>query len=191
VHRLHVDDVTILRSVPITSVARTLVDLAAVLPAQVVERAMHEAEVLRLFDARKLQEALARAPTARGTRRLRAMLAESSPGMTRSALEERFLALCRATRLPLPRLNLHIPTRQGLLEVDAYWPSVRLIVELDGEASHLTSRAFHTDRRRDTALAAEGYLVMRFTSQRVARDPEGIRTELARVFALRSSSGPD
>jgi very-short-patch-repair endonuclease len=191
VRRLHADDVDVLGRIPITSVGRTLVDLAAVLPVHALERAVHQAEVLRLLDAEQLAAALARSPTARGTRTLRALLAEPSPGTTRSALEERFLALCRNSAVPRPRLNLHVPTDHGLVEVDACWPAARLVVELDGAAAHRTRRAFHADRRRDAALAAQGYVVVRLTWERVTREPDAVRHELTRILALRSPSGPD
>jgi very-short-patch-repair endonuclease len=184
--KLDPDDVGELDRIPITSMARTLVDLAGVVPAAALERAVHQAEVLRLLDVAAVESALARARNRRGTRRLRAVLAEPSPGSTRSALEERFLALCRGSRLPLPRLNHHLAIPRGLIEVDAYWPAAGLVVELDGAAAHRTARAFHADRRRDAALAAEGYLVIRLTWERVTREPAGVVDELRRVLARRS-----
>jgi hypothetical protein len=186
--RLHEHDVATLRGIPITAVARTLVDLAAVLTPGALERAVHQAEVLQLLDAAAVHAALARQPTGRGTGRLRGVLAEPSPGITRSALEERFLALCRRAGLPRPRLNLHLPTDDGLIEVDACWRSMRLVVELDGAAAHRTRRAFHDDRRRDFALAAEGYLVVRLTWDRVTREPDSVVRELTRILALRSAT---
>jgi very-short-patch-repair endonuclease len=179
------EDATTLRGIPITSVPRTLVDLAAVLPPGALERAVHEAEVLRLLDVTAVEAVLARSPGRRGTGRLRALVAKPSPGPTRSALEERFLGLCRRARLPAARLNAHVATAEALIEVDVLWPRHRVIVELDGAAAHHTRRAFHDDRRRDAALAAEGYVVVRLTWQRVTRERGAVVDELRRLLVLR------
>jgi very-short-patch-repair endonuclease len=182
------DDVTTLRAIPITSVARTLLDLAAVLGPDALERAVHQAEVIRLLDARALRAAMGRAKGRRGVARLAAILAEPDPGPTRSVLEERFLELCRRAALPRPRLNMHMPIDGTLLELDALWPRERLVVELDGAAAHRTARAFHADRRRDARLGAAGFVVMRLTWRRVTRDHEVVADELRRAFALRAAS---
>jgi very-short-patch-repair endonuclease len=182
---LAADDATTLRGVPITSVSRTLVDLAGVVPHHALERAVHEAEVLRLLDVTAVRAALARANGRRGAGLLRAILAEPPPGPTRSMLEERFLRLCRSGRLPLPRLNAHVSASGALVEVDALWRQQRVIVELDGAGAHLTRRAFHADRRRDAALAAEGYVVVRFTWQRITRERAAVLAELQRILTLR------
>jgi very-short-patch-repair endonuclease len=179
------DDTTHLRAIPITSLARTLVDLAAVIPEPALERAVHEAEVLRLLDVAAVHAAIARAPNRRGIAALRAILGTPSPGPTRSALERRFLALCRGGDLPMPRLNAWVALDERRVEVDALWEPERLIVELDGAATHHTTRRFHEDRRRDAALAARGYVVVRLTWPRVAGEPDAVVEELGRVLALR------
>jgi very-short-patch-repair endonuclease len=179
------DDVTELRGIPITTVARTLLDLAGVLGPDALERAVQQAAFLRLLDARALTAAIDRAPNRRGVGTLRAVLDEPDPGHTRSRLEERFLALCRRARLPLPRLNVHVPLGDHLVEVDALWPRERLIVELDGAAAHRTARAFHADRRRDAALIACGYVVVRLTWPRVTTEPADVVCELRQILARR------
>jgi Protein of unknown function (DUF559)/Transcriptional regulator, AbiEi antitoxin len=178
------DDVARLRSIPVTSVARTLVDLAAVLPSDALERAVHQADVLRLLDVRAVLRVAQGRP---GADAVRAVLADPSAGDTRSALEERFLALCRRAGVPLPRLNAHVALADRLVEVDALWPSERLVVELDGAAVHQTARAFHQDRRRDAALTARGYAVVRLTWPRVVRERETVVEELRRLLTLRAA----
>jgi hypothetical protein len=145
--RLSPDDVTVLRAVPIPSVARTLVDLAGVRAAHARERAVHEAEVRRLLDVRALDAAMARAPNRRGVGTLRAVLAEPDPGSTHAGLEERFLALCRRTGLPPPRCNVAVPLGDRLLEVDALWSRERVV-------SSSTAGAFTTPRRRSRPTGA-------------------------------------
>jgi hypothetical protein len=190
VRRLDAADVTRLGPLAITTIARTLVDLAGVLRADALERAVHEAEVARLLDVVAVDAALARAPGRGGAAALRRLLATPSPGPTRSVLEERFLALCRRAEIPLPRLNAHVPTAAlGLLEVDALWRPEAVVVELDGAAAHRTRRAFEADRRRDAALAAEGHVVVRLTWQRVTREGDAMASELRRTLAARGRAG--
>jgi very-short-patch-repair endonuclease/predicted transcriptional regulator of viral defense system len=174
--------------IPVTTVARTLLDLADVLPRQALERALHEAEHLRLLDARELTETIGGA-SGRRTKALAAALAEPSPGITRSVLEERFADLIARTDLPPLRRNVHVHIRGGLVEVDVLWPDEKVIVELDG-AAHRTRRAFEADRRRDTALAVEGYVVIRLTWDRVTREPAKIAEELRRLIASRRQAQP-
>jgi putative AbiEi antitoxin of type IV toxin-antitoxin system/uncharacterized protein DUF559 len=178
--RLHEDDVARVGVLPLTAVPRTLVDLAGVLSPHRLERALHEAEVLRLLDVHAVHAAAARVPTRRGLATLRALLKSTSPGHTRSELESRFLALCRSAGL-VPRLNVRLFGH----EVDALFPAERVVVELDGQASHHTHRAFHRDRRRDAALAAQGHLTVRLTWDRVTGEPHAVARELARILAAR------
>lgn len=173
--RLDPDDRALVDAVPVTSVARTLVDLADVLSERKLADAVHEAEVLRLFDLRKIQEAQARVPGRTGRHRLKRVLAAyEPPRLTRNEAERRFLALIQSHSLPQPRTNelLH-----GY-EVDFHWPAKDLVVELDGAAAHHTRRAFVNDRRRDRALAKQGIQVLRVT----AGDLEGGAADIAALF---------
>jgi very-short-patch-repair endonuclease len=179
-------DVMALRGIPITTVARTLLDLAGVVAPHVLERGVHEAEVLRLLDARAVTDAMKRAPFSRGIGVLRAILAEPTVGPTRSSLEERFVALCRRARLLQPYLNAHVRVGDRLIQVDALWPRERVVVELDGAAVHRTALAFEADRRRDAALAARGYVVVRLTWRRVADAPDTVVAELRTILTLRA-----
>jgi very-short-patch-repair endonuclease len=161
---------------PVTSVARTLLDLADVLSPHGLGRVCHRAEILRL-DLGAL-----RRPNGRRTGsldRALATLANAEPQLTRSALEERFLSLLAASDLPLPRTNVQV---HGL-EVDALWSEQRLVAELDGAATHLTPGAFEDDRRRDAQLQAQGYRVVRFTWRRLVDDPGGVVDTLLALFA--------
>jgi very-short-patch-repair endonuclease len=189
VHRVRVlapADTAVVRGVPITSVARTLVDLAGVLAPHALDRAVHQAEVLRLLDARAVHDAMDRVPKRRGIATLRAALARPSAGVTRSRLEERFLALRDRAGLPRPRLNAHLPLGDRLVEVDALWRRERVVVELDGAAVHRTARAFEEDRRRDAALAALDHLVVRLTWRRLGAEPNAVLRELRTILALRA-----
>ena len=190
VRRLSPHDVTSLRGIPITTVARTLVDLAGVLPADQLQQVVHEAEVQRCLDVAAVEAAIERANGRRGIAALLAALCQPSPGATHSELERHFVALCRRGGLTLPRLNVPLQLGERLVEVDGLWVGQRVIVELDGEESHHTRRAFHADRRRDSALAALGYVVVRLTWTRVTREPAATVSELRRLLAVRGQHGP-
>jgi very-short-patch-repair endonuclease len=183
--RLSLDEVQTLRAVRITTVHRTLVDLASVLDPDRLERALNEAEVLRLLDVAAVLRAADRAPGRKGLGVLRAMLAAPATGRTRSELEERFLALCRRGGLPVPRLNAMVVIGRRTVEVDALWADERVVVELDGARFHQTRRGFEMDRRRDAALVAAGFVVVRLTWRRVTTEARDVRDELQRVLVLR------
>jgi hypothetical protein len=158
---VHADDRAIVDRIPTTSVARTLVHLADVLSEDRLADAVNEAEVLRLFDLAALEATLSRLPGRRGRHRLRRVVAAHGPdpAFTRSRAERRFLDLCKQHGLPTPSTCLFLAGH----EIDAYWDDARVAIELDGEAFHRTSRAFHEDRRRDRHLAARGIQVNRVT----------------------------
>jgi very-short-patch-repair endonuclease len=186
VHRsseLDDEDRTVLDEIPVTTVARTLVDLAEVLPEDRLARAVHETEVRRSFDLRAIERTLARLPGRRGRHQLRRVLAGYRPDRydLESEAERRFLELCRRLTLPEPQNGV-------LLEgyrVDFYWPHARLAVEVDGVAFHHTRRAFHDDRRRDRALATAGVQVARVT-WRDLDQPAALARELEDIVATRS-----
>jgi len=96
----------------------------------------------------------------------------------RSALERRFVDLCRDAGLPLPALNVSV---EGFI-VDALWPNARLIVELDGFAFHRTRKAFEADRARDAALQLADYRLLRITYRRLDAEPATIVAMLRRAL---------
>ena len=173
--------VTTVDGIPVTTPARTLVDLADVLSPQALARAVHEAEVLRLLDVDAVHEAL---EGRRGARLLRPLLA-TPEAPSREEFVRRFAALCRRERLPLPSFNAYVELPDRLTEVDAIWREQRVIAELDGAAVHLTRRAFEADRAKDLALAAEGYLVVRITWRRLIREPRAVACGLRRILDAR------
>jgi len=160
---LDAEDIATVAGIPTTSVARTLVDLAAVVTPRELRKALAEAERRRL-DVKGIEDALERTRTrnGRGHAGLRHALEElrtiGAP-ITRSELEDRFLALLDAHDLPRPATNASV---EGM-EVDACWPERRLIVELEGWGPHATRRAFQDDRTRANDLTAAAWTVLRFT----------------------------
>ncbi|HMJ03946.1 MAG TPA: DUF559 domain-containing protein [Conexibacter sp.] len=177
-------DVAVVDGVPVTSVARTLVDLAGVVPKDGLRKALNEAEHLRLFDLRAIEAALqrTRARNGPGHAAMRAALAElrtATVSLTRSELEDRFLALLDAHRLPRPLTN---HTIDGM-EVDFVWSRERLAVETDGWGAHATRHAFQRDRERSTNLTVAGWTVLRFTHGDVVGRPAWTATQVAQALA--------
>src|ERR671925_1926397 len=152
-------DCTVVDGIPCTTLARTLLDLAEVVNPRGLERAIEQAEVLRLFDLRAVEEVLARANGRRGAAVLRAVLADlAEPALTRSDVEERFLALCRAAALPRPEVNAELVVDEGpAMIVDFLWRAQRLAVETDAYGTHGNRQPFERDRRRDQRLRLAGY----------------------------------
>jgi Transcriptional regulator, AbiEi antitoxin/Protein of unknown function (DUF559) len=165
---------------PVTSVARTLVDLASVLTSHQLERSCHRAEVLRRLDVSEVERLLAdaRRPGARNLRAALATLGCADPDITRSELEERLLALVAGAGLPRPEVNAVVAG----YEVDFVWRRQSLIVETDGAATHLTPSAFDEDRRKDAALQIAGYRVVRFTWAQVTDDPRGVAATVSALL---------
>jgi very-short-patch-repair endonuclease len=178
-------DVTTRSSIPVTTVARTLADLAAILSAQQLGKLLRETDRLGRLDAPALREALERASRhGAGHKALQAALAEHerlATSFTRSELEDRFLALLDAHELQRPLTNHPIHGMQ----VDAAWLRERLVVELDSWAFHADRGAFQEDRERDVRLARAGFTTVRFTYAHVTGRPawvaETVRDLLARA----------
>jgi hypothetical protein len=165
-------DVTHADGLRCTSVARTLVDLAAVATTRELRRVLEQSLTLHLFDRNAVDDVLARSNGRRGLARLRKLMAEvpDEPAPAASELERRFLDLVRGAGLPLPAVNGHI----GAHQVDFQWPDHRLVVETDGRAHHTGPVAFRRDRHRDVDLELAGYHVLRIGWREVVHEPERV-----------------
>jgi very-short-patch-repair endonuclease len=182
--RLHRDDVTEHRGIPVTSVARTLVDLTDVLPEDRVLRAVREAEFRQLLDHDALNAAVERARTRRNIRSLRRALATHRPGqIVRDELEHRFLELIDTAGMRRPETNVKVKTRRRVYEIDCLWRQEGVAVELDGRAAHVRATAFEEDRERDAALSAMGLRPVRFTWRRVRKAGDEVAAELAAMLS--------
>ncbi len=181
VHRgsLPADEVTEVRGIPVTSLARTLFDLAGSVSERELERAFHEAEVRRLTGRISLPQMLVRYPRRRGAPAVRRLLAAREPeGVTRNDFEELFVAFLDRHGLPRPLLNATLPLRGRLLEPDCTWRDQRLLVELDGREVHGTDRAFEGDRLRDRVLLVEGWRSVRVTWRQLRDEPDEVAADL-------------
>jgi very-short-patch-repair endonuclease len=171
-------DIERVDGIPITSVPRTLLDLAGTLNEGRLGRVLQRAEELRLFDLGPIEEALARAGNHPGRGRLRRALDIYRPEatFTRSGLERRFLQLVREAGLPTPAMN-HVVAG---FELDAYWEAERFGVELDVFDTHGSHASFEGDRVRDDDLLLAGVETIRITGPRLDREPAAT---IARVAA--------
>ncbi len=176
IHRsrhLPADHLTREINIPVTTVARTLVDLASILPRHDLERAIEQAERLRIFDLTALERVLAGTRGRAGLSAINdAVQKARTPEPTREELERRFAAFCRAYGIPQPAINTWVED----FEVDAYWQAAKVIVELDGWEYHRTRAAFERDRLRDAKLELAGYRVRRVSWRWLRDEPEEVAT---------------
>jgi very-short-patch-repair endonuclease len=149
--------VTVRDRIPVTTVARTLVDLRATLAPHLVRRAIREAEFLGFG------------------------LGEIKTDRTRSELERGFLRLCRRHGLPLPEVNVLLDG----MTVDFLWRDASLVVETDSYATHGGTVAFENDRERDLRLRRLGYSVHHFSERQLQLAPKAVAEDVA--LALRAA----
>jgi hypothetical protein len=167
------EDAMTWRAIPVTTVARTLVDLARDLSLDALSRACHEAGVLHRTTPAEVEAVLARRPTSPGAAKLRAVL-RGDTRVTLSALERGFLALLREAGLALPATN----RLAGGRRVDCRWPEQRLTVELDGYHYHRSRHACEQDRHREREAYARGDAFRRYTYGDVMATPALMLAEL-------------
>lgn len=164
------DEVTVVRGIPVTTVARTILDVAASVRGRALEQIIRRADRLQLFDRRDQVRVLDRHPRDRGAAELgRLLVALEGRGTAdvRSRLEVAFAQLCDDHGLPRPRINAIILGER----VDFSWPATTLVIETDGFEFHAMPTTFAADRRRDQKLTLAGYTVVRLTYDQVVGDP--------------------
>jgi hypothetical protein len=182
VHHPRVIDGTRWRRLPITTVPRTLLDLAAEASIDLLRRALAQADYRQLL---RVDDVAAVCGHGRpGSALLRKALERHEPrlAMTRSELERLFLALCEAAGIVLPEVNVVV---EGWT-VDALWRHERVVVELDGRDNHSSAGQIDRDRRKDLQLRAAGYVVLRYTWAQVVYEPAAV---IADLLAALSSAG--
>ncbi|MGZ4170006.1 MAG: DUF559 domain-containing protein [Solirubrobacteraceae bacterium] len=161
-------------SIPVTSPARTIIDLLPRLSDAQLVRAVNDLRLNRHMRATELQRLLAASP------RLKALI-DPDEAPTRSAKEDSFLVFCKQHGLPRPKVN----TRLYGHEVDALFETEKVVVEVDGWRFHQDWASFERDRDRDADLAEHGYLTIRITAARLDENPAGEAARLHRILARR------
>jgi predicted transcriptional regulator of viral defense system len=190
IHRsitLRAEDTTRIRNIPVTGVARTILDLGQVVNRREVARACDQAEILDAFDLDGLLDQIDRNLPRLAAKRLRAVLDEHYIGSTPtwSRLEEEFLALCRDAGVPLPEVNVWITPddeEPWSIRADFVWREQRVIVQTDGRGTHRTAQAFEHDRREDQRLVAAGWTVIRTTWRQVTRRPREVARTISKLL---------
>jgi very-short-patch-repair endonuclease len=185
---LHPRDRTTIDGIAVTSIPRTLVDLAAILPPPQLRRAYEQAERLRILDLRAIHELLGRANGRRGVAALRVLVAYDATRAVeaQSELELRFLDLLREVGLPAPQVNVVV---EGFV-VDAHWPSARVVVELQGFAYHSDREAFERDHARLARLKLAGYEVLALTWRQVNEEPAWVVGAIGTLLGRAAAHGP-
>jgi predicted transcriptional regulator of viral defense system len=179
--RIHVSrtlvpsDITVRKGIPVTTVARTCVDLTDLLTAHQLANVMHEAAYRKCLNLAQLAEAMARAKGRKNLHVLEKALAlnESGSAGTKSPHEDAFLALLQFAGIPEPLVNIQLLGE----EVDFHWPDRRLIVEVDG-SGHTRPRSRRDDARRDRMLSEAGWKVLRFSGDDIAQRPQEVIARL-------------
>lgn len=169
---------------PTTSVTRALLDIAAEGHPQ-LEAAVSEVQARRLVTQRQLRRYVEAATGRRGVDRLRAAVGAHETGFTRSEGERVMRRLCRAARLPQPQTN--VPFQD--YEIDFLWAEQRLVVEVDGYGAHSSRYAFERDRRKQMALVAAGFTVIRVTWHQLCEEAIMVASTIARALGRRDPRG--
>jgi hypothetical protein len=176
------DDRAVVDGVPVTAVARTLLDLAARRGSRRLTGAIDRAERLDLLDLDQIDELLRRSGRHRGKRRLeKGLEIYRDPVVSRARSELLFLDLVKKAGLPRPAINTFVAGH----EIDAYWEKERFAIEVDGWEAHRTRRAFEADPVRLENLKLAGIDSIRVTARRIEREPESVAASLRRLLDMR------
>jgi very-short-patch-repair endonuclease len=167
--RLAEEQTTTRHGIPVTTVARTLLDLADVIDDQALRRTVTEAEYRNLFDLTTLNAVVQANPGRRNAKLMRAV--DAAGHLTRSPLEDRFLAFKERWGVQEPETNVWLDG----YEVDFLWRRVGLVVELDGLEEHGTRAAVRRDRKRDRELRRAGFRTKRLTDDALDAEQEVLR----------------
>jgi very-short-patch-repair endonuclease len=183
--RIDPEDATMWHKIPVTTVARTLVDLAGVMAVDDLARACHEGGVLHGVTPAMVEAVLERRPLSAGAEKLRRIM-RGDARVSLSRLESRFLEHLREDGLDLPETNRPAGGRR----VDCRWPQQRLNVEVHGYRYHHSRHAWEQDRRREREARARGDDFRRYTYGDVFEDPKFMLSELRALLPERSRQSP-
>jgi very-short-patch-repair endonuclease len=170
------DDIAETERLPVTGVARTLLDYASEAKKYRLQRAIDQADRLELLDLAAIDLITEEVSGHRGRRPLlQAMTIYREKGFTRSGGEKRMLAALEDAGLRRPAVNTFV---EGY-ELDFFWEEERFAVELDSWEFHRGRRSFEEDRKRQDDLAMAGIDTIRITGTRLRREPRGVALRIA------------
>lgn len=177
-------DLAVERNIPVTSVARTALDLAGVLRFRSLRRLIRRSEELNVFDLTDFRSILTRNQGHRGAAALsRALAVYEPPRLTRSEFERVFAARAEQSGLPPFATNFNAAG----YEIDVYWPELRFGVELDVYATHGAPEPFEEDRLRAEDLKLAGVELTRVTAHRFEHEPQQVMERVSRLLDQRRS----
>ncbi|MFL5825023.1 MAG: hypothetical protein ACJ76V_00720 [Thermoleophilaceae bacterium] len=188
VTRLDQQDVTARNRIPVTTIARTLLDLSAVLNKRQLTYVIEQAERQQRFDKAAIKETSERNPRHPGLTALRAAVTTFEPEMThtRSDLERELLDLCRRFGLPTPSMNVVVAGHT----VDAFWPEHGLVVEVNSDRYHGTRRARANDAKRAADLQLAGHEVYPVAESALLNEPRTVAETIAAFLAQANAGAP-
>jgi hypothetical protein len=177
-------DRTVRNGIPVTSLPRTILDIAVGSRPKTVGRYIERADDAKVFDLREMRELLDRCKGHRGAATVRAALDAYRPErkFTRSGFERRFLEVVRDAGLPEPAMNFFVAGH----ELDAYWEDMRFGVELDTYETHGSRLSFEEDRVRTDDFLHAGLVVTQVTETRLEREPAAVVDSIRRHLGRRS-----
>jgi very-short-patch-repair endonuclease/predicted transcriptional regulator of viral defense system len=177
---LPADERTVHDGIPVTTVSRTILDLATVLDVRGVEKAINEAEIKLLWDELSLYDLLHRYPRRPGNKNIRAALAKrrEGPTPTKSDLEELLIRFADKGGFPRPETNVVV---EGF-EVDCIWRRQRVIIEVDGWETHKTRAAFERDREKSRILQAAGWRCVPVTHRQIEHTSAEVKRDVRRLL---------
>lgn len=184
IHRikgLRAQDICHRRGLAVTSVERTLIDLAATLSPRQLESTILRAQRLGLLDVPRLADRLSDGMCGKeGIGMLRELIDGATPAKAKTLSEPEawMLDLFREYGLPEPRVNEPVKGVAGI-KVDFCWLEAKLIVEFDGHAFHSSRQALQRDKGRDRMLQLAGYRVLRYTYEDLTSAPAQVVAEIA------------
>lgn len=187
VTRLPAGEITRRDGIPVTTAARTILDLALDLPSRDLEQAIAEAHRRDRVSKAGLERLIAHHSGRAGTRVLRELLEGGDPALLRSRTERRMRALIQRSKLPRPRIN----SRVGPFEIDLLWPQARLAVEVDGYPFHSARPDRERDHARDAELIRRGYRLIRVSRRQILHEPEATVALIARELGPARPSPPE
>jgi hypothetical protein len=168
----------------VTSVARTILDIAVGSRPKTVGRYIERADEAKVFDLREMRGLLDRSRGHKGAGTAQAALDAYRPERqyTRSGLERQFLEIVREAGLPEPTMNCFVVG----FEIDAWWEDAQFGVELDVYETHGSRLSFEDDRVRDDELLLADLDTTRVTGVRLDREPHGVVESLRRHLTKRA-----
>ena len=171
----------------VTDLARSLVDSWPLLPTGDRRPLLLDTARRRLVTASELTDALAERPNVGGHRTLAQAIDLVHDGCESELEALGVLGVFRHRSLPPSTGQYRLRVPDGAFRLDRAWPEVKLAVELDGARHHTSPEDRSRDLARDTALAAHGWVVLRFTYADVRRDPDTVRSRVLEVYRMRAA----